>query len=147
MTSDSRSCNILTAKNSYSAMRQMCLPANNQLLQYKDKSGHIHRDNGYSSDLADVKQEVTELLECLQELVGVCKCFTCLCCRLISYIKSHCKTVVSMVYQVWLYLGNGIHVCWDIVVFRGYHYFCSVMFDVYIAIVKNFGTYGMHGMI
>ena len=70
MMLDSRRCNSLTAKNSYSAMRQMSLPASNQL-QYKDKSGHIHRDNECSSDLADVKQEVTELLKRLQELVGV----------------------------------------------------------------------------
>ena len=70
MTLDSRSCNSLTAKNSYSTMRQMSLTASNQL-QYKDKSGHIHRDNEYLSDLADVKQEVAELLERLQELVGV----------------------------------------------------------------------------
>ena len=70
MTLGSRSCNSLTAKNSYSAMRQMSVPVNNQV-HYKEKSGRIHRDNGYSSDLADVKQEVTELLERLQELVGV----------------------------------------------------------------------------
>ena len=51
-------------------MRQMSLPASQQL-QHKGKSGHTHRDNGYSSDLADAKQEVTELLERLQELVSV----------------------------------------------------------------------------
>ena len=69
ITLDSRSCNSLIAKNSYSAMRQMSLPADKQL-QYKYKPGHIHRDNGCSSDAADIKQEVTELLERLQELVG-----------------------------------------------------------------------------
>ena len=47
----------------------MSLPAVKQL-QYKDKSGHINRDNGHSSDAANLKQEVTELLERLQELVG-----------------------------------------------------------------------------
>ena len=31
----------------------------------------MHRDNGYLSTLADAKQEVTELLERLQELVSV----------------------------------------------------------------------------
>ena len=51
-------------------MRQMSLPASQQL-QHKDKSAHTHRSNGYSSDLADAKQEVTELLERLQELVSV----------------------------------------------------------------------------
>ena len=47
----------------------MSLPAVKQL-QYKDKSGHINCDNGYSSDAANLKQEVTELLERLQELVS-----------------------------------------------------------------------------
>lgn len=47
----------------------MSLPAVKQF-QYKDKSGHINRDNGYLSDAANLKQEVTELLERLQELVG-----------------------------------------------------------------------------
>ena len=48
----------------------MSLPASQQL-QHKDKSVHTHRGNRYSSDLADAKQEVTELLERLQELVSV----------------------------------------------------------------------------
>ena len=46
MTLDSRSGNSSTAKNSYSAIRQMSLPADKQL-QYKYKSGYIHKDNGY----------------------------------------------------------------------------------------------------
>ena len=66
---DSRSCNSSTSKNSYSAIRHMSLPAVKQL-QYKDKSCHMNSDNGYSSDAANLKQEVTELLERLQELVG-----------------------------------------------------------------------------
>ena len=65
----------------------MSLPAVKQL-QYKDQSGHINHDNGYLSDAANLKQEVTELLERLQELVSAVSVS-------IGFVAVLCETTIS----------------------------------------------------